>query len=289
MTDMAESKKNTEQISTESKKDTDIDIDINIDKILNSVIHSVSSRNKIVYEDRYEDRYEDGEVRNFSDERKRKRLDNDEYLELNHKRNYYNKSKSDHQVNHHYDNSYVNSYVNRHYNSKPYVYENNIDFNKISKQISLNVSLNVSHDMNIPDHILSQALVEVMSKIGWSDYQSYKNDINLIYNSNIKSAFKNTSDNIHGYGRWNVRSFIHTKNEYYSRYSKKDVLLSKQFFFYLKGFCDKILNSEVYFTFYHGYNNTRFTKHLKICKVAQEHLQSSNPDDYVMILFNEKI
>jgi hypothetical protein len=151
---------------------------------------------------------------------------------------------------------------------------------------------------NYPQNVLDLAMFEILDGIGWTDYVTYKNNVENIING-IKYPFcLRTKDKLsRKLDFWLVRTFINfskfpTYNIEDKVYKKKEVLVSKQFNNCLRKYCKEQLKDEVQFWFFTGTLNGEQKLDMSRFSSTDMILLSSrgdgNPDDLIMFQFKKK-
>jgi len=153
----------------------------------------------------------------------------------------------------------------------------------------------------VPEEVILKAMAEVLSELGWSDYTSFSRMIKRILTSPSKSipfAMKTRNQRTGMMDFWLIRVFIPVggANKNYEVdgkfYSKRDVLMSRQFCDYLRDFCRTELRDEAQFwTFTGSYKNKQ---HLDMAKLSQDDMAAlrqmgeTDPNNLVMVQMKKK-
>jgi hypothetical protein len=153
----------------------------------------------------------------------------------------------------------------------------------------------------LPEDVILKAMAEVLSQLGWCDYESFSATIKQILTGPPKSipfAVKTRNQRTGKMDFWIIRVFVNigdSNKEYEFNgkgYSKKEVLMSRQFCNYLRDFCRTELHDEAQFwTFTGSYNNKQ---HLDMSKLNQNDIAAlrqigeTNPNNLTMIQIKKK-
>jgi hypothetical protein len=156
--------------------------------------------------------------------------------------------------------------------------------------------------------VLDLALKEVLKSVGWDNYQNFCDTVYDILNgprngpTRVPFSVKTRDKLTNRMDFWLVRSFIHVdeeNSEYKAEpdstesFSKKTVLMSREFSSHLRTYCKDVLKDEVQFWVFTG--SYKGKQHLDLTKFNDsdiKRLQNGgkklNPDNLIMIQFKKK-
>lgn len=172
---------------------------------------------------------------------------------------------------------------------------------KLDSQMDQLNNLKFSSNM-YPESVLIQALDDVIPN-EWRTFEGFGQYTNrLIYSKKsermpftlkIKDKFTNK------WNFWIVKSFVNVNNKFYQvvtedesslSFSKKNVLMSKQFSDFVRTYCKDTLRDQVQVWIFTGSYVGR--QHLDISKVNSDDLElldTTEPNDLVMVNFKRKV
>jgi hypothetical protein len=148
----------------------------------------------------------------------------------------------------------------------------------------LRVEMQVISKVRLPEMyseaVLLKAMAEVLAQLGWHDYDSFRETVDRILTGPPKSvpfAVKTRNVRTGKWDFWLIRVFINVSNNNVytvndTKYSKKDVLMSRQFCSYLRGFCEKRLNNEAQFWTFTG--SFKGKQHLDMAKLNRDDMSA---------------
>jgi len=152
-----------------------------------------------------------------------------------------------------------------------------------------------------PEDVLLKAMAEVLTTVGWYDYEQFSKTIHRILTGPPRSvpfSVKTRNARTGKMDFWLIRAFINVTddNQEYvideKNYNKKDVLMSKQFCEFLRQYCREQLKDEVQFWAFTG--TYKGKQQLDMSKLTQsdinalESIGETNPDNLVMFQFKKK-
>jgi len=149
-----------------------------------------------------------------------------------------------------------------------------------------------------PDVVLSQAMDEVLSQIGFLNYSQFSRTVELIVQG-VKFPFAMRTKNMRTdkMDFWINRTFINIKKTPTYTFDGKDydklkLLMSEQFYDYLSDYCRMELKDEAQFWAFTGtYTNKQQLDMTRLSSSEIENLKlmgETNPDNLVMFQFKKK-
>lgn len=179
------------------------------------------------------------------------------------------------------------------------LWEDPVRLEKLRKEIKVLTKIRILPGQ-FPETVIVAAMTEVLSEVGWSDYNSFRNVVNRILTKPRHSVpfAKKVRDKLTGrMDYWLIRAFIDVKGNYEaadgSKFSKKEVLMSRQLCEYLREFCHTELKNEVQFWTFTGSGEDK--QKLDISRLNPYELETlttligeTDADNLVMFQFKKK-
>lgn len=182
--------------------------------------------------------------------------------------------------------------------AKPTVFNSNkLQMLRTEMQLFPKSNANNLPEIQYPEELMIKALAEVLATHEWYDYEQFANTVDRVLNGpprcvpfSIKTKDKTTGE----FDFWIINTFVVITEPYEldgKSYNRGEVLMSKQFFSFLKMYCIEQLKGEVHFWAFTGKAEGR--QKLNFERINLENLakvigEEPNADNLVLFQFKKK-